>query len=122
MEETFPPTLHTSKLLEIVFLHTFHSSVCILLWKMATEMESALIFLGTGSSGSVPYMSCLIEPSDPPCSVCTQSLSLPPQSNPNYRYLTSSLPTSYQLLSLLFQSSTILFTLHSIILSLLTLP
>ncbi|KAK1309164.1 hypothetical protein QJS10_CPA09g00649 [Acorus calamus] len=30
---------------------------------------------------------CLIQPSDPanPCRVCTQSLSLPPQHNPNYR-------------------------------------
>ncbi|XP_027915611.1 putative hydrolase C777.06c isoform X1 [Vigna unguiculata] len=62
---------------------------------MATEIESALIFLGTGSSGSVPSMSCLIEPSDPPCSVCTQSLSLPPQSNPNYRCNTSLLIKYY---------------------------
>ncbi|XP_014634312.1 putative hydrolase C777.06c isoform X1 [Glycine max] len=48
-------------------------------------MESALIFLGTGSSGSVPCMRCLIDPSDPPCPVCAYSLSFPPHLNPNYR-------------------------------------
>ncbi|RZB96138.1 putative hydrolase [Glycine soja] len=49
-------------------------------------MESALIFLGTGSSGSVPCMRCLIDPSDPPCPVCAYSLSFPPHLNPNYRF------------------------------------
>ncbi|KAL2343412.1 hypothetical protein Fmac_004697 [Flemingia macrophylla] len=58
-------------------------------------MESAVIFLGTGSSGSVPSVRCLIEPSDPPCSVCAQSLSLPPHLNPNYRCNTSLLIQYY---------------------------
>ncbi|ESW30733.1 hypothetical protein PHAVU_002G178000 [Phaseolus vulgaris] len=62
---------------------------------MAMEMESALIFLGTGTSGSVPSLRCLIEPSDPPCSVCTQFLSLPPHSNPNYRCNSSMLIKYY---------------------------
>ncbi|KAJ1392432.1 Ribonuclease Z/Hydroxyacylglutathione hydrolase-like [Sesbania bispinosa] len=35
-------------------------------------MESALIFLGTGCSSSIPYTRCLIRPSNPPCSVCSQ--------------------------------------------------
>ncbi|RZC12420.1 putative hydrolase [Glycine soja] len=58
-------------------------------------MESALIFLGTGVSGTVPSMRCLIDPSDPPCLVCTQSLSLPPHLNPNYRCNTSLLIDYY---------------------------
>lgn len=48
---------------------------------------SALIFLGTGCSSAVPNALCLIQPSDPPCRVCTQSLTLPPDQNPNYRFL-----------------------------------
>ncbi|XP_057422349.1 putative hydrolase C777.06c [Lotus japonicus] len=54
---------------------------------MATE--SALIFLGTGCSSSIPYTRCLIRPPNPPCHVCTQSLTLPPLRNPNYRCNTS---------------------------------
>lgn len=48
---------------------------------------SALIFLGTGCSSAVPNAMCLIQPSDPPCYVCSQSLSIPPDHNPNYRSL-----------------------------------
>ncbi|XP_027342868.1 putative hydrolase C777.06c [Abrus precatorius] len=58
-------------------------------------MESALIFLGTGCSGSVPRVSCLINPSRPPCPVCVHSLSLPPHLNPNYRCNTSLLIDYY---------------------------
>ncbi|XP_038724078.1 putative hydrolase C777.06c isoform X2 [Tripterygium wilfordii] len=50
---------------------------------------SALIFLGTGCSGSVPNALCLLRPSDPPCAVCHQALSVPPELNPNYRCNTS---------------------------------
>ncbi|KAL4368939.1 hypothetical protein GQ457_05G027170 [Hibiscus cannabinus] len=50
---------------------------------------SALIFLGTGCSSAVPNVRCLIQPSDPPCPVCSQSLSIPPDRNPNYRCNTS---------------------------------
>lgn len=51
--------------------------------------RSALIFLGTGCSSAVPNAMCLIQPSDPPCAVCSQSLSVPPEKNPNYRCNTS---------------------------------
>lgn len=47
---------------------------------------SALIFLGTGCSSAVPNAMCLIRPSDPPCHVCSQALSLPPERNRNYRF------------------------------------
>ncbi|CAH8273275.1 unnamed protein product [Arabidopsis lyrata] len=47
--------------------------------------RTALIFLGTGCSGAVPDFRCLLQPSDPPCHVCSQSLSLLPHLNPNYR-------------------------------------
>lgn len=50
------------------------------------SLQSALIFLGTGCSSAVPNAMCLIQPSDPPCPVCSQSLSLPPERNPNYRF------------------------------------
>ncbi|XP_065015378.1 putative hydrolase C777.06c isoform X1 [Musa acuminata AAA Group] len=50
---------------------------------------SSLIFLGTGCSNTVPNARCLIQPSDPPCAVCTQSLYVPPEKNPNYRCNTS---------------------------------
>ncbi|XP_050203929.1 putative hydrolase C777.06c [Mercurialis annua] len=50
---------------------------------------SALIFLGTGNSSAVPHPMCLIQPSDPPCHVCSQALSVPPDQNPNYRCNTS---------------------------------
>ncbi|KAG6756222.1 hypothetical protein POTOM_039647 [Populus tomentosa] len=50
---------------------------------------SALIFLGTGCSSAVPNVRCLLQPSDPPCSVCSQALSVPPNQNPNYRCNTS---------------------------------
>ncbi|GFY88825.1 metallo-hydrolase/oxidoreductase superfamily protein [Actinidia rufa] len=53
------------------------------------EPRSALIFLGTGCSSAVPNAMCLIQPSDPPCAVCFQSLSVPPERNPNYRCNTS---------------------------------
>ena len=52
--------------------------------------RSALIFLGTGCSSAVPNAMCLIQPSDPPCAVCSQSLSVPPEKNPNYRLLADS--------------------------------
>ncbi|KAG2688906.1 hypothetical protein I3760_09G114900 [Carya illinoinensis] len=51
--------------------------------------SSALIFLGTGCSSAVPNARCLIQPSDPPCNICFQSLSVPPMQNPNYRCNTS---------------------------------
>ncbi|KAK9936850.1 hypothetical protein M0R45_013672 [Rubus argutus] len=51
--------------------------------------RSALIFVGTGCSSAVPNAMCLIQPSDPPCHVCSQALSLPPDQNPNYRCNTS---------------------------------
>lgn len=60
---------------------------------MATE--SALIFLGTGCSSSIPYTRCLIRPPNPPCHVCTQSLTLPPLRNPNYRSIFFTLSQSY---------------------------
>ncbi|KAL0846299.1 hypothetical protein Bca101_019545 [Brassica carinata] len=49
------------------------------------EDRTALIFLGTGCSLAVPDFRCLLQPSDPPCRVCSQSLSLLPHLNPNYR-------------------------------------
>ncbi|KAI4372065.1 hypothetical protein MLD38_010348 [Melastoma candidum] len=49
------------------------------------DASSALVFLGTGCSSAVPNATCLIKPSDPPCHVCTQSLHIPPDRNPNYR-------------------------------------
>ncbi|KAJ9146659.1 hypothetical protein P3X46_028896 [Hevea brasiliensis] len=52
-------------------------------------VRSALIFLGTGCSNSVPSALCLIQPSDPPCHVCSMALSIPPEQNPNYRCNTS---------------------------------
>ncbi|EXB39513.1 hypothetical protein L484_011430 [Morus notabilis] len=51
--------------------------------------RSTLIFLGTGCSSAVPNAMCLIQPSDPPCAVCSQSLFVPPEKNPNYRCNTS---------------------------------
>ncbi|XP_074560074.1 putative hydrolase C777.06c isoform X1 [Curcuma longa] len=51
--------------------------------------RSSLIFLGTGCSATVPNARCLICATDPPCPVCTQALSIPPESNPNYRCNTS---------------------------------
>ncbi|KAK4399386.1 putative hydrolase [Sesamum angolense] len=57
--------------------------------------RSALIFLGTGCSSALPNLMCLIQPSDPPCHVCSQSLSLPPDQNPNYRCNTSLLIDYY---------------------------
>ncbi|KAA8519437.1 hypothetical protein F0562_013688 [Nyssa sinensis] len=53
------------------------------------EPRSSLIFLGTGCSSAVPNAVCLIRPSDPPCQVCFQSMSVPPELNPNYRCNTS---------------------------------
>ena len=47
--------------------------------------SSSLIFLGTGCSGALPDARCLIQPSEPPCTVCSTALSLPPDRNPNYR-------------------------------------
>lgn len=47
--------------------------------------SSALIFLGTGCSSAVPNARCLIQPTDPPCNICFQALSVPPMQNPNYR-------------------------------------
>ncbi|PKA66031.1 hypothetical protein AXF42_Ash010440 [Apostasia shenzhenica] len=51
--------------------------------------RSSLIFLGTGCSSAVPNARCLIAPADPPCPVCSQYLSIPPERNPNYRCNTS---------------------------------
>ncbi|KAL0398300.1 UNVERIFIED_CONTAM: putative hydrolase [Sesamum radiatum] len=62
---------------------------------IAETPRSALIFLGTGCSSAVPNLMCLIQPSDPPCHVCSQSLSLPPDQNPNYRCNTSLLIDYY---------------------------
>jgi len=62
------------------------------IWKMESQNSnicnngSALIFLGTGCSSAVPNVRCLLQPSDPPCSVCSQALSVPPNQNPNYRF------------------------------------
>ncbi|XP_020599785.1 putative hydrolase C777.06c isoform X2 [Phalaenopsis equestris] len=50
---------------------------------------SSLIFLGTGCSSALPNARCLTQPMDPPCQVCSQSLFLPPEKNPNYRCNTS---------------------------------
>ena len=52
----------------------------------SSDGKSALIFLGTGCSSMVPNVRCLIQPADPPCSVCFQSMSVPPEKNPNYRW------------------------------------
>lgn len=60
--------------------------------RSTTPSESALIFLGTGCSSMVPNVMCLIQPSNPPCPVCVQSLSLPPDQNPNYRSWSLVLP------------------------------
>ncbi|XP_021763835.1 putative hydrolase C777.06c [Chenopodium quinoa] len=54
-----------------------------------SSSSSAVIFMGTGCSSAVPNAMCLIQPSDPPCSVCSQSLLIPPDQNPNYRGNTS---------------------------------
>uniref|UniRef100_A0A0E0JCI0 Metallo-beta-lactamase domain-containing protein n=1 Tax=Oryza nivara TaxID=4536 RepID=A0A0E0JCI0_ORYNI len=51
--------------------------------------SSSLVFLGTGCSSAVPNARCLIQPPDPPCAVCSQSLSVAPELNPNYRCNTS---------------------------------
>lgn len=63
--------------------------------------RTALIFLGTGCSGAVPDFRCLLQPSDPPCHVCSKSLSVLPHLNPNYRYV---FPSFYINLSLDFLS------------------
>ncbi|PAN21905.1 hypothetical protein PAHAL_3G498600 [Panicum hallii] len=55
----------------------------------APPSSSSLVFLGTGCSSAVPNARCLIQPPDPPCPVCSQSLSVPPELNPNYRCNTS---------------------------------
>ncbi|MQL81707.1 hypothetical protein Taro_014171, partial [Colocasia esculenta] len=55
----------------------------------SSPSTSSLVFLGTGCSSMVPNAVCLIQPSDPPCPVCSQALSVPPQRNPNYRCNTS---------------------------------
>uniref|UniRef100_A0ACD5X9Y4 Uncharacterized protein n=1 Tax=Avena sativa TaxID=4498 RepID=A0ACD5X9Y4_AVESA len=55
----------------------------------AAPASSSLIFLGTGCSGALPHVRCLIQPSTPPCAVCSQALTLPPERNPNYRCNTS---------------------------------
>ncbi|PHT40472.1 hypothetical protein CQW23_19326 [Capsicum baccatum] len=58
--------------------------------------QSALIFLGTGCSSAVPNALCLIRASNPPCTVCSQSLTVPPEDNPNYRCNTSLLIDYYK--------------------------
>ncbi|XP_058071545.1 putative hydrolase C777.06c isoform X2 [Magnolia sinica] len=54
-----------------------------------SSSSSSILFLGTGCSSAVPNLMCLLQPSDPPCQVCVQSLSVPPDRNPNYRCNTS---------------------------------
>lgn len=54
-------------------------------FRMEAQSTSALIFLGTGCSSAVPNAMCLIQPTDPPCKVCSQALSVPPERNPYYR-------------------------------------
>ncbi|XP_010275049.1 PREDICTED: putative hydrolase C777.06c [Nelumbo nucifera] len=58
-------------------------------WNDNLRGSSSLIFLGTGCSSAVPNAMCLIQPTDPPCKVCTQSFSVPAELNPNYRCNTS---------------------------------
>jgi len=70
------PTLHTPN--QIWKMESQNSNIC--------NNGSALIFLGTGCSSAVPNVRCLLQPSDPPCSVCSQALSVPPNQNPNYRF------------------------------------
>ncbi|KAK9155124.1 hypothetical protein Sjap_002604 [Stephania japonica] len=53
------------------------------------DARSSLLFLGTGCSSAVPNVMCLIQPYDPPCQVCSQALSIPPEHNLNYRCNTS---------------------------------
>ncbi|KAK9151122.1 hypothetical protein Syun_009431 [Stephania yunnanensis] len=53
------------------------------------DARSSLLFLGTGCSSAVPNVMCLIQPSNPPCQVCSQALSIPPEHNLNYRCNTS---------------------------------
>ncbi|KAM0821480.1 hypothetical protein ACQ4PT_072179 [Festuca glaucescens] len=55
----------------------------------AAAPASSLIFMGTGCSGALPDVRCLIQPSTPPCAVCSQARTLPPERNPNYRCNTS---------------------------------
>ncbi|CAN6317478.1 unnamed protein product [Urochloa humidicola] len=57
--------------------------------RASSPPPSSLIFLGTGCSGALPDARCLIQPSAPPCAVCSTALSLPPDRNPNYRCNTS---------------------------------
>ena len=64
--------------------------------------SSSLIFLGTGCSSAVPNARCLIQPSDPPCQVCSQSLSIPPERNPNYRLDLPIFPLCFRLLDVCF--------------------
>lgn len=54
---------------------------------VSEQGRSALIFLGTGCSSALPNTMCLLQPSDPPCQVCFPALSIPPNLNPNYRFL-----------------------------------
>jgi hypothetical protein len=63
----------------------------------AAAAGSSLIFLGTGCSGALPHMRCLIQPSTPPCAVCSQALTLPPERNPNYRCALTSLQAGARL-------------------------
>ncbi|GAQ80972.1 metallo-beta-lactamase domain-containing protein [Klebsormidium nitens] len=49
------------------------------------SLSSELIVLGSGSSTGVPTPSCVLRPTNPPCSVCQKSLALPPEINKNYR-------------------------------------
>jgi len=51
----------------------------------APPTGSGLIFLGTGSSTGVPTPRCVLQPSNPPCKVCSTSLVLQPHENPDYR-------------------------------------
>ncbi|OUZ99382.1 hypothetical protein BVC80_7261g2 [Macleaya cordata] len=57
--------------------------------QLKDDNRSSLIFIGTGCSSAVPNALCLIQPSNPPCTVCSQSLSIPAELNRNYRCNTS---------------------------------
>lgn len=46
-----------------------------------TQRVKELIFLGTGTSSSLPHIFCLARPTDPPCSVCFSSLNDPRSKN-----------------------------------------
>lgn len=86
-ESSFHRTHHTATHRNIPFLRfeSLDGMATSIGFVDGTSTESALIFLGSGCSSMVPNVMCLLQPSDPPCPVCVQSLSIPPERNPNYR-------------------------------------